>query len=453
MFRHHRFFALAVLSVSLAPCSAQESVAGASTPQWRSLFNGKDLTGWKVKIRGHAVGDNFGNTFRVEDGLLKVRYDKYTKFDGTFGHLFYERPLGDYRLRVEYRFVGDQVPGGPGWAFRNSGVMIHGQTPESMAKDQDFPASIEVQLLGGKAKGKRATANLCTPGTHVVMNGKLRKAHCTNSTSKTYRGDQWVVCEIEARGNSVKHIMDGKVVLEYTHPQLDDGVDAKRAMAAGQERMLRSGTISLQSESHPLDFRKVEIMDLSTEKGWTDLLTRGSLQKMWHTEGPWTQAKDGSVKLTPQKGEKGWRRFGSYLWLEGSYGDFEIEFDYRPQPKSNSGFYFHVGDEKSPVSSGIEVQIYDSFPKGKKGKLTDHDSGGIIPGVPPTTNAARRAGEWNHFRIKCHANLLTVQLNGVEVNRIKLDHPRIKGRPKQGAIGFQDHSLPLELRNMRLREL
>ncbi len=240
--------------------------SGADNQEWIQLFNGKDLTGWKVKITGYDLGDNFGDTFRVEDGILKVVYDKdkYEKFDGKFGHLFYERPFSNYVLRVEYRFTGEQVPEGPGWAFRNSGIMVHGQSPESMAKDQNFPASIEVQLLGGRGSGKRPTANLCTPGTHVVIDGKLIKRHGTNSTSKTYRGDRWVTVEVEVRGNkSIKHIIDGETVLEYNNPQLDESKeDAKKLLEAGQKKMLHGGSISLQSESHPVEFRKIELRKL-----------------------------------------------------------------------------------------------------------------------------------------------------------------------------------------------
>lgn len=219
--------------------------------EWIPLFNGKDLKDWKVKIAGHELGDNYKDTFRVEDGILKVSYDKYEKFDNKFGHIFYKDPFSNYRLRVEYRFVGKQVPRGPGWAFRNNGIMIHCQSPESMQKGQNFPDSIEVQLLGGSGKGKRTTGNLCTPGTHVVMNGKLVKRHCINSTSETYHGDQWVTIEVEVRGNKViKHIIDGKVVLSYNKPQLNDGT------------MLEKGYISLQAESHPTEFRKIELLRL-----------------------------------------------------------------------------------------------------------------------------------------------------------------------------------------------
>lgn len=243
---------------------ADEPAAKPKTNEkWIQLFNGKDLTGWTPKIRYHALGENFGDTFRVEDGVLKVSYDKYDKFGEKFGHLFYKDTFGHYRIRVEYRFVGDQCPGGPGWAIRNSGIMIHGESPETMSKDQDFPASIEVQLLGGSGK-PRSTANLCTPGTNVVMNGKLFTPHCTNSKSKTYDGEQWVTCEVEVHGSKlIKHFINGEEVLSYNEPQLDDrDAHAKELSVNNGGLLLEKGTISLQSESHPVEFRKVELMVL-----------------------------------------------------------------------------------------------------------------------------------------------------------------------------------------------
>jgi hypothetical protein len=222
---------------------------------WIQLFNGKDLEGWTVKIRGHEAGINHNDTFSVKDGVIHVSYDKYDKFNKTYGHIFYKTPFSHYLLRIEYRFLGEQAPGGEDWAFRNSGVMLHGQTPQSMTKDQDFPNSIEVQFLGGTGKGKRTTANLCTPGTDVMMDKKLPRKHCFKSNSETYHGDQWVTVEIEVRGSkSIKHMIDGKTVLAYTQPQLDDGT------------LLEGGTISLQSESHPVEFRKVELKRLGKSK-------------------------------------------------------------------------------------------------------------------------------------------------------------------------------------------
>lgn len=234
--------------------------------QWIQLFNGKDLSGWEPKIRYHELGDNYGNTFRVEEGLLKVRYEPehYPQFDERFGHLFYEKPYSHYRLRVEYRFVGEQCKGGPGWATRNSGMMLHGEDPALMTVDQDFPASIECQLLGGNGQEPRSTVNLCTPGTNVVKDGKLFLPHCTVSSSKTYHGDQWVTVEVEVHGaGTIKHLIDGQVVLEYSQPQYDDRDGHAKMLAEKQGGLLISGgTISLQSESHPVDFRKVELLVL-----------------------------------------------------------------------------------------------------------------------------------------------------------------------------------------------
>ena len=249
--RNKRNSALLVLCLLLMStlCGCVIEPPGSNDRRWVSLFNGKNLDGWKVKITGYDLNDNYGDTFRVEDGILKVSFDQYDKFDGRFGHIFYDETFSHYILRVEYRFVGEQCPGGPGWAFRNSGIMAHGQSAESMKKDQDFPDSIEVQMLGGNGTDKRPTGNLCTPGTHVVMDGKLITQHCTSSSSKTYHGDQWVTIELEVHGNeTIKHIIDGEVVLEYERPQLDDGT------------MLSEGSISLQAESHPIEFRKVEIL-------------------------------------------------------------------------------------------------------------------------------------------------------------------------------------------------
>ena len=232
--------------------------------KYRSIFNGKNLDGWTVKIKGHPVGKNFKDTFRVEDGVMKVGYAGYGKFDDRFGHIFYKEKFSHYRIRLEYRFVGEQIQGGPGWAFRNSGIMLHCQDPKTMRVEQDFPVSIEVQLLGGGATGRRTTANLCTPGTNVVMEGKLQTRHCFSSKSKTYRGDQWVKVEVEVRGGEViEHFVNGESVMRYTKAQYDPrDADAKQLIKKGQLE-LTEGYISLQSESHPVEFRKIEVQKLA----------------------------------------------------------------------------------------------------------------------------------------------------------------------------------------------
>lgn len=251
-----KYITIALLLISTT-CSAQ-------TKGWISLFNGKDLNDWKVKINGHPLNDNYQNTFRVEDQVLKVSYDGYKEWNERYGHIFYKKPFSAYVLVVEYRFTGDQIPGGPGWAFRNSGAMLHSQSPESMELNQDFPISLETQFLGGDGKSNRSTLNLCTPGTNVFLNGKLFTPHCVNSTSKTYHGDQWVRAEIVVLGDSlIQHRLEGKTVFEYTKPQIGGGNVANfNASLKIDGQALKEGYISLQSESHPVEFRKVELFDL-----------------------------------------------------------------------------------------------------------------------------------------------------------------------------------------------
>ncbi len=240
--------------------------SGADTPgdeKWIQLFNGKDLTGWTPKITGYPLGENFADTFTVADGVIKVRYDKYPTFEKQFGHLFYKDKFSNYRVRVEYRFVGDQAKGGPSWATRNSGIMIHCQPPETMRKDQEFPVSIEVQFLGGDGKNARSTGNLCSPGTHVVMDKKLLTRHCTNSSSETFAGDQWVTVEAEVHGDkTIIHKVNGKPVIEYEQAQYDPGDKDAQPFIKDGAVLIKEGYIALQAESHPIEFRKVEILQL-----------------------------------------------------------------------------------------------------------------------------------------------------------------------------------------------
>jgi hypothetical protein len=249
-------------------CTQKTKQEAANELEWRQIFNGLDLDDWVVKISKHDLGENFANTFRVEDGLLKVRYDGYDEFDQQYGHIFFNEPFSHYILRVEYRFVGEQAPGGEGWAYRNSGAMLHCQDPKTILKEQDFPISVEGQLLGGDGENERPTSNLCTPGTHVVMNGELFTPHCMNSSSKTYHGDQWVKAEFLVLGDSIlHHILEGKSVISYEKPQIGGGnVNPYDHGIKVDGTPLTTGFISLQSESHPIDFRKVELVDLSGVK-------------------------------------------------------------------------------------------------------------------------------------------------------------------------------------------
>ncbi len=258
----NRFSIVFAIILIISGCSGKRDQP---KEEWIQLFNGKDLSGWDIKIRGFELNDNYKNTFKAEDGVLKVSYDEYDTFNNEFGHLFYNKSFSHYILRSEYRFTGEQVPNGPGWAFRNNGFMVHSQSAQSMGKDQDFPISIEAQILGGRDEGERPTMNLCTPGTNFVMNGQLITDHCISSSSETYRGDRWVSVEMVVLGDSViHHIVEGDTVLTYFDPQIGGGsVSGHDTTLVIDGKLLSEGYIAIQAESHPTEFRKIELLDLS----------------------------------------------------------------------------------------------------------------------------------------------------------------------------------------------
>jgi hypothetical protein len=246
-----------------------QSVSSPKKEKWIKLFNGKNIKNWTVKIHHHEVGENFGNTFRVEDGIIKVRYEQYDKFNERYGHLFFNTPYSYYTLKLDYRFTGIWRKDAPSYTERNSGIMFHSQDPKTILKEQDWPISVEMQFLGMLADGKpRPTGNMCSPGTDVVYNGRIDPRHCINSTSKTYDGDQWIHVELIVRGDSlVTHMINGETVLEYTNPQMGGGV-ANRFNPAFKidGQLLKSGFIALQSEGQEIDFKNIELLDMSKQK-------------------------------------------------------------------------------------------------------------------------------------------------------------------------------------------
>ena len=241
--------------------------AGSSAAEdWQPVFDGETLDGWTAKIRGYPAGENFADTFRVVDGAITVSYDGYDSFDNHFGHLFYETPYSHYRLRLEYRFIGEQAVGGEGWAWRNSGVMFHSQAADTMPPGQDFPISLEFQFLGGHGDGEaRPTAAMCSPGTEVEFDGVQAADHCVPAEAPTIDDDRWVSAELLVLGSErAVHYIDGEAVIEYGGLAYGGGVVHGHDPAMKPDGdALPGGYLALQSESHPIQFRNIEILNLA----------------------------------------------------------------------------------------------------------------------------------------------------------------------------------------------
>ena len=256
-------------------CKNNDVKKETGTEDWESLFNGKDLTGWDIKIKDHPLNDNYKNTFRVEDSMIRVVYNDYEKFNNQFGHLYTHKPYSYYKLRLQYRFVGDHLADAPGWADRNSGVMLHSQSAQSVDLNQNFPVSLEFQFLCGNGKDTVPTGNVCTPGTFITYDGKTFLGHIQNSNSKTYLKNEWISAEAEVYGDSlVRHIINGDTVLTYTKPMIGEGFVSKNnswTWACITDSLiwinkantpLKEGHIALQAESQAVDFRRIEILNL-----------------------------------------------------------------------------------------------------------------------------------------------------------------------------------------------
>lgn len=232
--------------------------------EWTELFNGSDMDQWTPKFTGFELGVNYKNRFLVKDSLLSVRYVENDTFNGDFGHLYYKHKFSHYKLKVVYRFVGKQMTGGPGWAVRNNGLMLHCQDPTSLGMNQDFPISLELQLLGGDGVNDRTNANLCTPGTNVVLGDSLFTPHCISSSSKSYHGDQWVEVEALVLGDSlIQHILEDQVVMEYRRPTIGGGnISGYMERAYLEGAPLEEGSIAIQAETHPIDFKSIQLLNL-----------------------------------------------------------------------------------------------------------------------------------------------------------------------------------------------
>ena len=264
---HYARYLLPCLLLLTPTATSGEELSTARSPsEWISLFNGKDLSGWTVKITGHPLGKNFADTFRVEEGILKVSYDDYKQFDKQYGHLYTNIPYAKYRLRMEYRFTGKMMPDAPKYVNLNSGLMIHSQSPQSLELDQHFPVSLEFQFLADEGNGKRATGNVCTPGTNLEIDGKLITQHIVKSSAPTFPAHEWVAIEIEVQGNEyVIHRVNGQEVLRYERPQIDPAgrvESADKLLQAGALTQLSFGFIALQAEGQPVWFRNIELQPL-----------------------------------------------------------------------------------------------------------------------------------------------------------------------------------------------
>ncbi len=266
-----KLFQFAILSAIIFSCTNNKAEVSdvlhdELMPEWIQMFNGQNLEGWTPKIQHHETGENYASTFRVKDGTIEVNYDGYKEgFDDRYGHLFYEKPFSSFHMTWEYKFTDQWLEDAASYTYRNSGVMFHSQAPNSILKEQDWPISVEWQMLAEEKEGvPRPTGNMCSPGTDVFFEGEKDPRHCINSTSPTFKWDEWVRADLIVFGDSlVIHLVNGDTVLQYTKPQIGGGTANRFDPSIKiNGKPLTEGYIGLQSEGQGVIFRDLRIKEL-----------------------------------------------------------------------------------------------------------------------------------------------------------------------------------------------
>ncbi|HEX9249441.1 MAG TPA: family 16 glycoside hydrolase [Gemmatimonadaceae bacterium] len=220
---------LLIFAISAATAVGSTSRC-ASEGRPRSLFNGRDLSGWHVDVPAADTNVRLRNPFLVRNGVL-------VSLGEPRGHLITDSSYRDYRLEVEYRF-----PAAPG----NSGVLVHASTPRALYGM--FPRSIEVQMEHGNAgdfwcilediRVSDMERRRGPPATWGTTEGKARRIlNLTDSSEKPV--GEWNTMVIEAVSRSIRVWVNGDLV--------NDGSDATAD----------HGQIALQSEGSEVEFRKL----------------------------------------------------------------------------------------------------------------------------------------------------------------------------------------------------
>lgn len=373
------------------------------------LSNGKDLTGWTQR--------NGTATYRVEENAIVGK----TSEGSPNSFLCTDKLYGDFELKFEVKFD----------SALNSGVQIRSQTAEGKPDGRVNGPQVEISTdkMAGYVYGE-AAGGWMTPDAD-------RKPH------NTIKEGEWNSYHVVAFGNKIETWINGRQISDLTHDE--------------RYKSHPKGYIGLQVHGigqgqgpYEVRWRNLELRDLSE---FTSLYNGQDLTG-WKTTGNWIPQDDGSLLIQPRDGEKGWQRYGAYLWSEKKYKDFVLDVEYAYPPGGNSGAYFRVADRDEPVKTGIEAQILDS--SARKGALSSHDHGGIVGTRDAASkNMSKAPGEWNRMVVTCVGSHLQVELNGEQIIDTMLDKTPMKDRPLEGFIGFQDHGQPnnIKFRSIRIRKL
>ncbi len=398
------------------------------TPEPRSLFNGKDLSGWT------------GEGYVVEDGAIVCTPEgKNLMTEQTFSNYILEfdfklPPGGNNGLGIHYPGTGDG-------AYTGMELQILDNSDPKYAGLKDYQFNGSLYTLAPAKKG----------GLKPV--------------------GEWNHERVSVSGSGLMVELNGEIILRAN---LDD-LNARNPQHEGAKR--RAGHLAWLGHGDRVAFRNIRILETpplaNTEgvmaAGFTRLFNGKNLDGWKHGNSPeWTVA-NGILKHSGRPGEP------SDLWTGKEYGDFTLVCDWRwsgrgplkMQPVVLPDGANKLGNDGQPELAEIEELDSGIYLRGNtasqvnlwnwtvgSGEVYGYRtnpamSAEVRAQVTPKVKADRPLGEWNRTMVTIKGDRLTVSLNG----RVVIDNAQLPGVPAKGAIGLQHHGAAINFANLWIKEL
>lgn len=434
-------------------------------PDYKTLFNGKDFTGWKV-----PEGD--GGAWQVVDYMID--YDADSKAEEK--HLWTEASYGDFAVHVEWRFkeasgMHDMPFILPDGSYKkdDNGEVIKTPTPNSDSGILLRGSNHQVNLWNWNT----GSGELWSVRTNEEMAPELRAAAVPAKRMDNPIG-QWNAMDIQVIGDRVSVMLNGKWVIEDAQiPGLPEsgpiglqhhgGIDKETGEYVATSSLIQFRNLWIR----PLDGPVLAEGDPADDpEGWVTLFNGQDLSGWITGENNKFVVENG--ELTVKRENPDGREYNlDYLWTEERYGDFILDLEFKVIEGTNSGVFFRTADILDPVWTGLEVQVANSYDR--PGLSRTGTAGAIYDLQAPTQNAINAPGEWNTYRLRCEGSRIQVWLNGKHVNDMDIAQWRESmmnpdGTPnkfptpgaafaREGHIGLQDHGKPVWYRNIRVKRL
>lgn len=407
-----------------------------------SIFNGKDLTGWKGLVENpiarakmkpaqlakaqEKADENMRRDWKVENGLLV--------FDGKgYDNLCTVKQYGDFEMYVDWMLD----PKGP---EADAGIYLRG-TPQVQIWDT---ARVNVGAQVGSGGLYNNQVNESKPSK--VADNKLGK---------------WNSFYIKMVGDRVTVVLNGEKVVDNVI--LENYWDRKLPIFPIEQ-------IELQAHGSKVYYRDIYIKELKSQepfvlsdeekKAGFKVLFDGTNMHEWTGNTTDYVLEDGCISCVPSKS------FGGNLYTKNEYANFIYRFEFQLTPGANNGVGIRTPLEGDAAYVGMEVQVLDCENPIYKDitPLQHHGSVyGILPSGEKHKEAMKPVGEWNTEEIMADGDHIRVTLNGVVIvdgnirDAVKNGTPDGKEHPglfnKKGHIGFLGHGSPVKFRNIRIKEL